>query len=90
MRHQKKEGEVNLTASDRTGEISKAIDSALIRTCYACNAHAPADHDGRIGNAVGTDDLRAMLDIWWRFNLLTDEAKGESNAFSESSHFEIY
>lgn len=71
-------------------EISNALDSAVVRTCEACNAPSVTMAGGfaSMGRSVGSSEVRQMLDIWWRFNLLTGNASGESNAFADGHYFE--
>lgn len=73
-----------------SAEITEAIEEAVIRTCEACNAPSVTMAGGfaSMGRSVGSSEVRRMLDIWWRFNLLTGKASGGSNAFAEGSQFE--
>lgn len=71
-------------------EISKAIDSAVVRTCEECNSPSMRVSGEYMiaGKSVDSGEVRQMLDIWWRFNLVTGNASGDSNAFAEGYHFE--
>lgn len=73
-----------------TESISNALESAVIRTCEACNAPSDGTAGGYslAGRSVGVEDLRQTLDVWWRFNLLFGDAEGESNAFQDGYSFE--
>ncbi len=77
-------------AGGKTDEIRIAVADAVIRTCEACNAPSVTMAGGfaSMGRSVGSSEVRQVLDIWWRFNLLTGKASGESNAFADGHHFE--
>lgn len=77
--------EIN-NAEKPEAQISDSLTNAVIRTCDMC-------HAGTGGNlvqagAIDSREVRRMLDVWWRFNLLTGKASGESNAFADGHHFE--
>lgn len=76
--------------SKRIKRISKAMDSALIK---ACESYGPARTDtagGFTSTVKGSDssELRGMLDLWWRFNVISGTASGPSDAFERGSKFD--
>lgn len=69
-------------------QISDSLTNAVIRTCDMC-------HAGTGGNlvqagAIDSREVRRMLDVWWRFNLVTGNADGYSNAFADGYLFESF
>lgn len=62
----------------RIKRISKALDCALVR---ACESYGRED-------GANADELRGMLDLWWRFGLVTGENSGSSMVFDRSSDFD--
>lgn len=71
-------------------EISKALDSAVVRTCDACNGSvmSVSGEYMAVTGKVDSREVRQMLDIWWRFNLLSGRDYGDPNAFIYGHSFE--
>ncbi len=79
--------EIN-NAEKPEAQISDSLTNAVIRTCDMC-------HAGTGGNlvqagAIDSREVRRMLDVWWRFNLVTGNANGYSNAFADGYLFESF
>lgn len=70
--------------------IANAIEKAVIRTCDSCHGATLSMAGDYIAAAAAVDsrEVRQMLDIWWRFNLVTGSASGDSNAFAPGYQFE--
>lgn len=79
-------------AGGKTDEIRIAVADAVIRTCEACNAPSVTMAGGfaSMGRSVGSSEVRQVLDVWWRFNLVTGNADGYSNAFADGYLFESF
>lgn len=71
-------------------QVSDSLTSAVIRTCDQCHLDEHMDMNGNIVQASSIDsrEVRQMLDLWWRFNLVTGNASGDSNAFAPGYQFE--
>lgn len=71
-------------------DIASAIEKAVIRTCDSCHGAVLSMSGDYIAAsaAVDSSEVRQMLDIWWRFSLVTGSASGDSNAFAEGHPFE--
>lgn len=71
-------------------EISNALDSAVVRTLEECNGPTMRVSGEYMTacRSVDSSEVRQMLDIWWRFNLVTGSASGDSNAFAPGYQFE--
>lgn len=70
--------------------VSDSLTNAVVRTCDLCHTGEHSDMNGNLvkASAIDSREVRQMLDLWWRFNLVTGNANGDSNAFADGYHFE--